>query len=271
MEEKKMNFWAIPVFAFVPPKYREIIKESAGKIFGALLIWFLVMACINAVKVNSVLGEVTESIRANCPEFRLAGGEFEIGDAYAYDEDGTYVIIDDGIEEVTDDDIKEIALEGDYQSIFMIGKYSMGTFSNGQVETFKYTDLGNFSLSKDSLCNEIMPGLRIVAFVCVVLWGFVSIGLFYFVALIMQLFTKLFANIFKKEFDGVENYRITVLAKFPIHVIVFVIGLFAPLLIGAWINFLLQIVFIALSVFLYAEDDYASDVPVEYIENNTQF
>ena len=38
-----MNFFAIPVFSFVPPKYRDLVKESGGKIFGALLICFLIM------------------------------------------------------------------------------------------------------------------------------------------------------------------------------------------------------------------------------------
>ena len=270
MEEKKMNFFAIPVFSFVPPKYKQIIKESAGKIFGALLICFLIMACINAVKVNVAMNDVTDEIRDNCPEFELMGGEFEIEKPFSFDEDNVYVNIDDSIENVTDDDVKEIVLDGNYQSVIIIGKYSFGMYNNGQIQAFKYSDLNNFTISKDKLCDEFLPMIKNIAILCVILWAFVSIGVFYFVALIMQLFTMMFASIFGKQLDGVQRYRMTVIAKFPIHVIVFVIGLITPSLIGFWANFILQAVFIALAVFMYDNDDDVIEVPVEAIEDKTE-
>ena len=270
MEEKKMNFFAIPAFTFVPPKYKEIIKESAGKIFAALLICFLIMACINAVKVNSAMNEVTDELRDNCPEFELMGGEFEIEKPFSFDEDNVYVEIDDSIENVTEDDVKEIVLNGNYQSVIIIGKYSFGMYNNGQIQSFKYTDFDNFTISKDKLCDEFMPMIKNIAVFVVILWAFVSIGVFYFVALIMQLFTMMFASIFGKELDGVQRYRMTILAKFPIHVIVFVIGLIKPSLIGFWANLVLQVVFIALAVFMYDNDDDVVEVPVEAIEDKTE-
>jgi len=270
MEEKKMNFFAIPVFSFVPPKYKDIIKESAGKIFGALLICFLIMACIYAVKVNVAMNDVTDEIRDNCPEFELMGGEFEIEKPFSFDEDNVYVNIDDSIENVTDDDIKDIVLNGNYQSVIIIGKYSFGMYNNGQIQAFKYTDLNNVTISKDKLCDEFLPMIKNMVILGVILWAFVSIGLFYFVALIMQLFTMMFASIFGKQLDGVQRYRMTVLAKFPIHVIVFIIGLIKPSLIGFWANFILQAVFIALAVFMYDNDDEVVETPAETIEDNSQ-
>ena len=272
MEEKKMNFFAIPAFSFVPPKYKEIIKESAGKIFAALLVCFLIMACINAFKASVALNEVNDEIRKNCPEFELMGGEFEIEKPFAFDEDNVYVEIDDSIENVSADDVKEIVLNGNYQSVIIIGKYSFGMYNNGQVQSFKYTDFDNFTISKDKLCDEFMPMIKNIAVICVILWAFVSIGVYYFVALIMQLFTLMFASIFGKQLDGVQRYRMTILAKFPIHVIVFIIGLIKPSLIGFWANFILQAVFIALAVFMYDNDDEVVEAaPVESIEDNSQF
>ena len=35
MEEKKTLFFVIPFLSFVPTKYKQLIKNSAGKLFGA--------------------------------------------------------------------------------------------------------------------------------------------------------------------------------------------------------------------------------------------
>lgn len=273
MEEKKMNFFAIPAFTFVPPKFKEIIKESAGKIFASLLVCFLIMGIIYGVKVGGALDEATDELRDNCPEFELMGGEFEIEQPFSFDEDNVYVEIDDSIEEVTEDDVKQIVLNGNYQSVIIIGKYSFGMYNNGQIQSFKYTDFNDFTISKDKLCDEFMPLVKTIAVIAVILWSFVSIGFFYFVALIMQLFTMMFASIFGKELDGVQRYRMTVLAKFPVHVVVFLIGLVSPISVGFWVNFILQVAYIAITVFFYKNDsdEVVQAEPVEYIEDNSQF
>ncbi len=265
MEENKINFFAIPAFSFVPPKYNKLIKESAGKIFGALLICFLIMALITAVKVNLTLTDVGDEIRANCPDFSLVGGEFEIEQSYSIDEDGVYIVIDDSLEDVTEDDIREVVSGGNYQSAIILGKYSFAMYSNGQFQARDYSEFDGLTFSKDSLLDKFIPLIKNVVFIAILLGAFFSIGLYYFVALIVQLFTMMFEKIFGVQFDGVERYRTTVLAKFPVHVLVFVLGLF-NVNIGMWINLVLQIAFIAVVMFMFKK---ANESDVQMIEDNT--
>ena len=41
LADKKVNFFLIPIFSFVPTKYRQLVLEKGGKVFGALLVWLL--------------------------------------------------------------------------------------------------------------------------------------------------------------------------------------------------------------------------------------
>ena len=189
MEENKINFFAIPVFSFVPPKYSKLIKESGGKIFGALLIGFLILSVITGIRVGKGMDEVNDTIRESCPEFTLIDGEFEIEQPFSFNEDNMFVKIDDSIEKVSEADIKEIWNSGSYQQIIVLGRYGFGMMNNGQVQAFEYKDLGDFTISKDKLCDEFVPAIKSVVVIVVIACAIILIGLYYFVALIVQLFT----------------------------------------------------------------------------------
>ena len=271
MEQQKINFFSIIPFSFVPPKYNKLIKESAGKIFGAILICFIILGVITGIRVNNTLNEATDEIRANCPNFRIVGGEFEIDQPYSFDADSVFVNIDDSIEEVTQDDIQALIGKGTYQSIIIIGKYGFGMYSNGQIQVHEYSEFNNINnISKDILVDRVMPLIKTIAVLAVILFAFIQVGLYYFVALIMQLFTMLLAKIFGKELNDAERFRMTVLAKLPIHILVYVINNFTH--INWVINMCLQIVYIAVVVYFYKKEsaELVEDT-TQYIEENNQY
>ena len=247
-----------------------MIKESAGKIFGAILLCFIILGVITGIIVNNSLNDFTNEIRENCPNFRIIGGEFEIEQPYSLDADTVYIEIDDSIDEVTREDIQALIGKGTYQSILVMGKYSFGMYSNGQIQSYKYSAFDDLDISKDTLVDKVMPMIKTIVVLAVILFAFVQVGLYYFVALIMQLFTMMFAKIFNKELNDVERFRMTVLAKLPVHILIYVINNFTH--IGWVINMCLQIVYIAAVVYFYKKE---GAEPVEdatpYIEENSQY
>ena len=154
----------------------------------------------------------------------MIDGEFEIEKPFAFDNDGVYIEIDDSIEKVDESTIRNINSDYSYQQVMVIGKYDVAMLNNGQIQAFSYKDMGNFTISKDKLVTEIMPSVKSISVIVIMAWSIVSLGLFYLVACIMQLFTMMFGKIFNKEFDSDQRYRITVLAKFPVHVVIFIIN-----------------------------------------------
>lgn len=253
MEEKKLKLFEIPAFSFIPPKYKETVKERAGKIFGAILICFIILAAIKAIRTGVVMTEATNEIVKSCPEFSIKNGIFEIEKPYSYDDGSIYLWIDDSVDTVSKEAVKDLAYNYDYRSILILTRKNIGVCGNGRIEVFNYSDFNNLTFSKDSLTNKIMPLITTIAVICILCFSIVQVGLFYLMACIIQLFVMMFASIFKRDIPAEYRFRMTVLAKLPVRVLVFVIGLFG-LHINMWINLLLQILYIGLVVYFYDKD-----------------
>ena len=261
-----MNFFAIPVFSFVPVKYRELVEEKGGKVFGALLVCFIILGIISGVRGTVAMNEVSDGIKSDCPDFELKGGEFSIDDAYVFDEDNVYMQVDDSIDKVSAADVEAVSSTGKYQSVVIVGKHSAGMFNNGQIQVIDYDKLGDFDISKDKLVNTFLPAINVIIIIACILGAFIAIGLYYLVALILQFLTSVFSkSFFKNELEETERFRITVLAKFPPYILIYVLKALG-LHIGFFVNITLQLGFIALVLYFYAQtayDDGPSDTVID--------
>jgi hypothetical protein len=251
-----MNFFALPVFSFVPPKYRDLVKESGGKIFGALLICFLVMGIITGMRAASVMNSAGKELERECPDFSLKNGVFSVDKPYKLDEDNVYFEIDDSIEDIKSADVEKIAESGSYESIMIIGRNGAGIMSNGgQYQVVDFSDFGGFELSRDILFGKYFPMLNTFIIVGCTIGAFFSIGIYYLVALILQYLTGLLSkNIFNNELSETDRFRLTVLGKFPPHVLIYIIK-FTGLHINLFINLVLQVAFIILVLYFYNKDN----------------
>ena len=250
MEEKNMKLYEIPAFSFVPPKYKEIIKERSGKIFGAILICFVILAAINAIRVGVVMTQATNEIIKDCPEFSFKGGIFDIDKPYTYDDGDMYLWIDDSIDTVSKEAVKDLAYNYDYRSILILTRKAVGVCGNGRIEVFNYSDFGDFTFSKETLTKNVMPMITTIAVIGIICFSIVQVGLFYLMACIMQLFVIMFASTFKKEIAPEYRFRTAVLAKLPVHVLVFLINLFG-LHVNMWVNLALQVAYIGVVVYFF--------------------
>lgn len=272
MENKKVNFFAIPVFSFVPTKYKELIKEKGGKIFGALLIAFLIIAIVNAVMLHSGFNEVKEMVDKNCPDFALVNGELMCDDVVEVDEDGVYFKIDCTTSGISMDEFKAIVEAKNVQSAFYCGAESavMYSTSNGYQE-FTYADLEkNFqtsiSFSKDSLINNLLPIIESICVVVIIVGTIVVIGLHYLLCLILQLITGLVCSVAKKDIDSAPKFRLTVLARFAVYVVLWLIGLFVTIPGKFVVGLLLTVIYIIVIVALYKDDNIDNTEEVSYYE-----
>ncbi len=249
-----MNFFAIPVFSFVPPKYKELVPEKGGKIFGALLVCFIIMGLVTGFRGVAVMKDVGESFRKECPDFELKNGELSIDNSYSLDQDDIYMMIDDSIESISAADVEALSSTGKYQTVLILGRNGTGMYSNGQIRTIKFSELGDFEISKDKLINTFIPAVNIGIVAACFIGSFFAIGIYYLVALLLQYLTGIFSkNFFKTELLESERFKTTVLAKFPPRMLVYVLGILG-LHVGLWLNLILQLGFIVLVLYFYTKD-----------------
>lgn len=270
MENKKVNFFAIPVFSFVPTKYKELIKEKGGKIFGALLIAFLIMSIIDAVVLHFGFGEVKEMVSEKCPDFVLAGGELLCSEKVEIDEEGVFIKIDCDTPGISLDDFQGLIADKRLQSAIYLGSESLTMYSasNG-IQQIKYADLDRafaqsggkgLSFSKDSLVDSVLPIIESVCMVVVILSAFIIVGFHYLVCLIYKLITSLACNILHKDIEDKEKYRLTVLARFAIVVIMWLVGQFVFIPSSTLVGIILTVAYIFVVVKLYEEDTYNDQI-----------
>ncbi len=251
-----MNFFAIPVFSFVPPKYKKLVDEKSGKVFGALLLCFILLALITAFRAVSGMGALKNAVIKECPDFDLSNGEFTIDKDYKYDNDGVYCLISDEIDTVSAADVEKVAKSGkNYDSIVIIGKKGAGSYNNREYQTIDFDDIKAFSLSKDKVVNTYLPALNIIIVAGCIIGAFFSIAIYYLMSLILQFITGAFSKgFFKRELNEKERFRITVLGKFPPYVLVWIINLFLPNPVFL-VRLLIQLGFITLCLYFYTKSD----------------
>lgn len=245
-----MNLFAIPVFSFIPTKYRALVKENGSKIFGALLICFILLGILTAAYTISTFRGVMDALRQECPYFAMKDGTLSIEKPLVVDQDNLYLRIDDSIEDVTVYDIDDLSKNRD--TVVMIGRTGGGIYQNGMIRVFDYKGFGDFD--KNTLFDGILPVLNALLTIAFIIAPFFSIGLYYLVALILQFLTGgLSSVLFKTELSNTERFRITVLGKFPPYLLVYVLRYFG-IFIGSAVNLLLQIAFIVLVLYFYSSD-----------------
>lgn len=260
MEEGRTNFFAIPVFTFIPQKYRELVKEKSGKVFAALLVWFIVLNIITGIVASKAINDMAKELDSNLPEFELSNSELTIAEPFVFDEDDVYFEVSEELEDITAAKLEEKAGNGRYTSVMLFGRDSAGMFSDGQTRVIRYSEVPNLKISKRLVCDKWLPMLKPIMMVFFIFSAFVSIGFYYLAAVILQLPASFMAKqFFNFELDNTERFRLTVLAKFPVYVVVYVVEKFG-LSVNFWVNLILQLAMIALILNFYTKEDTGYDV-----------
>lgn len=280
MENKKVNFFAIPVFSFVPTKYNKLVKEKGGKIFGALLIAFIVMAIINCITFSISFKDVTNVIAQQCPDFELSNGELRCDQVVDIDEEGVFIRIDDSVPGVSLNEFQElVASKRNVGSAIYAGSESLCMYSTSNgFQQIKYADFDaslsatgkTLAFSKDTLIDAWLPLAKSFIYVALFIGAFVAIGMHYFWSLILRLVTYVTCSASNKNLESNEQYRLTVLAKFAVYVCLWIVGQFVAIPSSFLVSAVLSAIFIIIVTVLYKEDmpvmEYSEEV--QGIEDN---
>ncbi len=268
MNEKKVNVLAIPVLTFIPNSYRRLVKESGGKIFLAFLIWFIVLYVISCIPAVNSLNDFLEMAKQECPEFDISNGKLSMPEPYKVDGDGSYFEIDETLEDVSAARVEEIIKTGKYDSVMIAGRETASIYSNGRIQVMKYSDIPGFSLSKDSLCNHWLPLIKPFLVAVFVIVAFFAIGVYYLAALILQFVTDLLAKgIYHTVFGFGARFQITLLAKFPVFLIIFIVKKL-NLSVSFPVNVICQVAAIACVLYFYCKKG-QEDKMIEQEDGNT--
>lgn len=270
---KKINFFAIPVFSFVPPKYKQLVKESAGKIFGALYVSFIILYVLLAVFTMGDIDEVGTILHDELPDFSYVNDSLYCPEPVYIDQDGVFFVVDTSVEIFSEDDLRTMMRQSDQfvQNAMALGEKGMAIYSSSGIQSIKYSDFntGNgqsLTLTKDTLLDTVMPIIKSVVFIALLIAPIFVVGWLYLLSLALQLFTVIFAAIMKRDIDSVSRYRLTVLARFATMVITFVISNvwgFSDF----WVSLLITAVIILFAVKFMKDDE---ETPAEYIPVESQ-
>lgn len=265
MEEKKTLFFVIPFLSFVPTKYKQLIKNSAGKLFGAILVVFLILGIVGAINTAHVLKEVFNEVETACPDFSVINGEFNCDQRFEFADQGVYLIIDDTISDITESDIKAKITEGYYESVLFVGQEEIGTYSQGRIQIVRFSDLGLTNFTKDSLFGEMIPSLLPLIEAFVIAYRLLCMIGYYLATLVMGLLTLLISSTMNKNLSFKECFRITLLAKIPVYVLLYIVELFITIRLGLHLLIGATLILVYTGVIVRMFEDQA---PMQNIESN---
>lgn len=251
---KKTNLFLIPVFGFIPAKYRKLIAENGGKLFLVVLILCLIRTIIFGIQASVGLTEVFNEL----PEFSLTdNGGFEIDQTFKVEEDGTYIVIDPTIESIDEKAFKNFVYENNYQNVIIMTHNNVGMLSNNGLNVIDYNKLQLCKLlnvneiNNNTLLDVIKPWILIIT-----AFMFIILIISYYIASLLCWLLALIANaICKTDLTGGEQFKLAVVAKMPVFIIDLLVTVITPYSLPLLVAILLILGFMILGLKMSESDN----------------
>lgn len=282
METKSVNFFSIPVLSFNPKSYKQLVKEKAGKIFAALLLCFIVGSIISAVVTVKEFTSAMTLVKNELPYFCLSDGELSCEQKIELDEEGYYLLLDDSVSDYSISDLQKFmsSRQGYTEMAMVIGSDGITVYnrSNGfnqitysQLEqAFSPNGNQHLFIDKDILIDKFVPLVNSFIYIFTIIGAIFVIGAHYLVCLLLQFVVNIAETIFDITVDKVERYRLTVLAKFAVAVLLWAVGLFVAVPHSFMISILLSAAYIFVIVY-FLKNNKEFDGNDDYTENTDIF
>lgn len=212
--QKAPNIFVQFAYSFVPPKYRELAKVKVGVMIAFVVLLVFILTGINfaSLAIGYVAsGGVSEALDM-FPDFMIDDGEFQIEETFLYNEAPMLWYMTDDIREFTYDDAKSYAQQG-YTDIILVGRDMFSIYQDGEYQELYFDDLDDFTFSKETIENQIMPFLWIIILLGYVVW-FLFRTLWYFLcAAVYMLPAWIVTLIAKKNVSAGNLFRAGVYSK----------------------------------------------------------
>ncbi|MCR5799510.1 MAG: DUF1189 domain-containing protein [Lachnospiraceae bacterium] len=246
----------IPIFSFVPPKYKYMIRKGPGVIFLAILILITIYAAVSSIRMNVIMNDFVEEVYPICPEFELKNGKFDIDEPIEFSEEGTYFLATNEIPGMSQKELSDylMGLDEPVATAIVIGTDTITMFSNNQFQSYDFKQIKGTQLDKDSAfeyINTMVMPFTIIMFALILVF---YIGIYYLAAAIIQFVAYIANSAGKKELAGNELFRLTLIAKIPVFII-FRFGGMLGLNVSMFVEIIVLIVYMVVCVLAIKDDE----------------
>jgi len=246
----------IPIFSFVPPKYKNMVQKGPGVIFLAVLILITIYAAVSCIRMNVIMNDFVEEVYPICPEFELKNGKFDIEAPIELLEDGTYLLATNEISGMNQKELSDflMGLDEPVATAIVIGTDTVTMFSNNQFQSYDFKQIKSTQLDKDSLfeyINTMIMPFTIIMFVVILVF---YTGIYYLAAAIIQFVAYITNSAGNKKLESNELFRLTLIAKMPVFII-FRFGSMLGLNVGMIVEIIVLIVYMVVCVLAIKDDE----------------
>lgn len=219
--QKPPNIFKAFVYAFIPPRYDQLIKVKTGSMIGFVILLTLIGALIEMAAFGlRYSGEFTEEF----PDAVIRDGKLYIDDDYLMNTHSSYVFVTDDVDEFSYEDVKALSNSG-YRQVMLIGRDKIALMRYQEYREIHFADVAVYG--EEIVIKDIVMPFLIIVIALVFVFFFVGSALWYFLcSAILLVVGLILAQIFKNNLGAGQLYRIAVYSR--------VIGYVAATLVNAF-------------------------------------
>ena len=229
--------------------YPRFLANRKGKVFGygvLLLFFYFILAYVVPALIFWIpQGGLGGALEKHVPNFELYDGVLWVEETCYIDAGASYLDIDTN---AYFDMSEAYSFSERYQSVIIMDAEKIFLKSNGQIQSYWYTDFGDLEVSRADLKRWIP-----MIYVCSALFGVLSyavqVGLFFFALLFVALIGLLFSSILKANLTFGQVYLLGIYSRtlsLGIKAIVKLLSIHIPFF---WvINFGISLIYLYLAI-----------------------
>lgn len=220
--QKAPNIFQSFIYAFIPPKYQQLVKVKTGGMIAFVVLLVLIVTLADFAVLGGVIGVgYIVPLWEKIPDIVIDDGKLQIDQEYFYAKNGTYVSVTNDANAYTYEDVMTLAQSG-YIQILIVDQDKIIVLQQGEYQERYFTELadrGEKFIFKDWLKEELLPVMGVSAAVLLVIYFSLRVIWYFLSAAVYLLGGMVIAQIMGKKLPTEQLFRIAVYAKVPMYVL----------------------------------------------------
>lgn len=225
--QKPPNIFQSFIYAFIPPKYQQLVKVKTGGMIAFVVLLVLIVTLVDFAVLGGVIGVgYVIPLWEKIPDIVIDDGKLQIDQEFFYAENGTYVSVTNDENAYTYEDIKTLAQSGYYQ-ILIVDQDKIMVLQQGEYQERYFTEIadrGEKFIFKDWLKEELLPVMRVSVVILAVIYFGLRVIWYFLSAAVYLLGGMVIAQIMGRKLPTEQLFRIAVYAKVPMYMFAMMIN-----------------------------------------------
>ncbi|MCM1119016.1 MAG: DUF1189 domain-containing protein [bacterium] len=218
--QKAPNIFQSFIYAFIPPKYQQLVKVKTGGMIAFVVLLVLIVTLADFAVLGGVIGVgYIVPLWEKIPDIVIDDGKLQIDQEYFYAKNGTYVSVTNDANAYTYEDVMALAQSG-YTQILIVDQDKIIVLQQGEYQERYFTELadrGEKFIFKDWLKEELLPVMGVSVAVLLVIYFSLRVIWYFLSAAVYLLGGMVIAQIMGKKLPTEQLFRIAVYAKVPMY------------------------------------------------------